>query len=273
MRNAQHMFISQMVPKKCSFSVVIPAYNEENRLGKTLKALETVALRDNTLWRSVQVVIVCDGCRDETEKVARAWKTIDTMTVDVVAYGVNRGKGYALRRGMARTTGDVVAFLDADGSTSPAEFALLIPPILSGQCHVVAGSRRHGESVIPKKQPWKRRLLGGLFSLYTRTILSLPLYDTQCGCKLFRGDLGRKLFNLAREDGFAIDLEILYMAQLFGLTIAEKGVCWEHAEGSTVRPLRDGFKMLLAALRLRTHLSSFRQRQVIVTPAIHMGKS
>ncbi|MCK5801247.1 MAG: glycosyltransferase family 2 protein [Lentisphaeria bacterium] len=236
--------------KRNKLSIVIPAYNEEARLSSTLQACEELARDPQRFWKQLQIVVVCDGCTDGTRQLAESWCPAGIEPL-VVSYPQNRGKGGALRAGMARTQGDVICFIDADGSTSPTELLSLTAPILAGRADVVVGSRRTSDARLPDPQPWYRQLLGSLFARVAATALGLPLKDTQCGCKLFEGGWGRKLFAESRENGFAIDLEILHSACRWGLRLVEKGVCWHHVEGSTVRPLRDGLRMLGTVLSLR----------------------
>lgn len=239
------------------FSIIIPSYNEAPRLPSTLRLVESLEGHPGRFWNYLEVIVVCDGCTDDTYSVVAAWNP-GGITARGVNYAENRGKGYALRTGMASSSGKIIAFIDADGSTSPSELPRLAMSILSGEHQVVIASRRKPDAVIPNPQPWTRRLLGNSFSLYTRVLLGLPILDTQCGCKLFIGDVGRKLFAEARENGFAIDLEILHLARLAGYQTAEKGVRWEHSDGSSVRPIRDGLRMLAAAWKLARQTGKIR---------------
>lgn len=235
---------------KVDLSIVIPAYNEERRLVVTLQQLEELQNHHLRFWDKLQVIIVCDGCQDRTEQVANQWSPamIDKL---VVSYKTNKGKGGALQAGMAQTYGEIVSFIDADGSTNPNELPALAQNILNNKSDIVIGSRRTKDAVLPCKQPWWRGCLGSAFVKVTTLILSISVKDSQCGCKLFDGALARGLYAASTTMGFATDLEILYMATKGNYRIHEQGICWKHIEGSTVSPLKDGIIMLYTVIKLR----------------------
>lgn len=224
-------------------SIVIPAYNEETRLPRTLGLLKRMHRP-----YAIEIIVVCDGCTDKTHQVAQQWT--ERLPLRVIAYPENRGKGYAVQRGVLSASGQVIAFMDADGSTPPSELLRLAAPIISGDADIVVGSRR-ADGAMVKRQPLGRHLLGKLFSVITRNILSLPYRDTQCGLKLFRRQWGMELFGEMRCEGFEFDLEILYRARKKKIPIVEMGVAWEDRAGSKVAPVRDGLKMLRAMFRIK----------------------
>lgn len=225
-------------------SVVIPAYNEEQRLPKVLDALS------NVLCRCVaEVIVVCDGCTDKTAVVAAQWA--DRLQLRIINDLINRGKGYAVRQGVRAARGQIIAFMDADGSTPPFELLRLAAPILSGQVDIVIGSRRAAGRDV-QRQPIVRHCLGALLSLTTRTVLNLPYLDTQCGFKLFRRDQAQKLFNRMLSDGFEFDLELLCLAEQMNMRTLEMGVFWRDCCGSKVSPIRDGLRMLATIRQMRS---------------------
>lgn len=235
---------------KMAFSIVIPAYNEELRLPATLRQLELLQDHELRFWDRLQVVIVCDGCKDQTEKVARSWLP-DKIDKKVISYKVNRGKGGALQEGMSHTYGEIAGFIDADGSTNPRELPMLAQNILLNKSDIVIGSRRTADAFLPHKQPWWRSCLGSVFAEVATTILQIPIKDSQCGCKLFDGKVARYLYSNSTNSGFATDLEILHTAFNSAYRVHEQGITWRHMEGSTVSPLKDGLKMLLAVIKMR----------------------
>lgn len=239
-----------------NLSIVIPAFNEARRIGATLDTLVSRAAAGAFGASSYEVLVVCDGCRDATALVARSFA--DRLPLRVVAYPLNRGKGYAVRQGVLRSTGEVVAFMDADGATPVRELAGLAEPILRNRAHIVIGSRRAEGARLVVPQAFHRRLLGRAFALHTRWVLGLPTQDTQCGFKVFRGTVARSLFRAMQCDGFAFDLELLAMAKARGLRVLEMGVEWHERPGSTVHPLRDGMRMLYAAWHLRARMRAWR---------------
>jgi len=180
-------------------------------------------------------VIVCDGCKDQTEKVAQQWSPAMTDKL-IVSYEINKGKGGALQAGMLETYGDIVSFIDADGATNPNELPALARHILNNESDIVIGSRRTKDAVLPHKQPWWRGCLGSAFVKTATLILNISVKDSQCGCKLFDGSLARGLYAQATTMGFATDLEVLYVASKNNYRIHEQGIRWQHVEGSTVSP-------------------------------------
>lgn len=230
-------------------SLVIPAYNEGRRLGETLSALVAHAAGGGFGPGPWEVIVVCDGCTDDTEAVAKAFA--DRLPLRVIAYPDNRGKGYAVRRGVAASAGAIVAFMDADGATPPSELMRLAAPLREGRADIVVGSRRAPGAQLTPPQPWYRRFLGSAFALHARLVLGVPVRDTQCGFKLFRGDLARGLFSALRHDDFAFDVEMLWLACHCGARILEMGIRWRDVPGSSVSPLRDGLRMLRTIWRIR----------------------
>lgn len=224
-------------------SVVIPAYNEENRLPVTLAALQEIITEI-----PMEIIVVCDGCTDGTIDILNKW--MDILPLKIISYSTNKGKGYAVRQGVLAASGEIICFMDADGSTPPRELLRLTKPIMDGKADMVIGSRRAEGSHV-KKQPLGRHLLGKLFSLITTSILSLPYQDTQCGFKLFDGRIAKMLFKKASYDGFEFDLDILNMAHTKGLRVIEEGVEWNDCSGSKVDTVRDGFSMLRAVMSIR----------------------
>lgn len=224
-------------------TVVIPAYNEESRLPATLAALQEIIAE-----MSLEIIVVCDGCTDGTIDILDSW--MDRLPLRIISYPKNKGKGYAVGQGVLAAKGEIVAFMDADGSTPPRELLRLIKPIEDGEADMVIGSRR-AEGAQVKKQPLARHLLGKLFSVITTSILSLPYRDTQCGFKLFDRTIAKMLFRKAVYDGFEFDLDILYMAHNNGLRVIEAGVEWNDCSGSKVNTIRDGLSMLGAVINIR----------------------
>lgn len=246
--------------KQVFLSIVIPAFNEESRLPDTLGLMEQLTKRF-----SIEIIVVCDGCTDNTREIALQWA--GQLPLKVIAYPQNRGKGYAVQQGILSAQGQIIAFMDADGSTPPAELMRLTAPIVSGDASIVIGSRRVSGAIL-KKQPLHRHILGKLLSVITQSILALPYQDTQCGFKLFRRESALELFEELRCTGFEFDLEIMYRAHKKKIPIVETGVVWQDRSGSKVSPLRDGFRMLRAMAVIkwsgRTCLSY--RKPVLCTP-------
>jgi glycosyltransferase involved in cell wall biosynthesis len=225
-----------------SLSVVIPAYNEAVRLGKTLPAVVNY-LRQS--WPDAEVIVVDDGSTDETAALAReALSDNGGLRTSVITYKSNLGKGRAVRLGLLAARGDVVLFTDADLSTPISEAPKLIEPIVNGQADVTFGSRALDRKLIGVHQPWRREQGGRVFNLIVRLATGLPFWDTQCGFKAFRMSVCRPLVEAATVDRFGFDVELLYLAFRAGLRLKEVPVRWDHNEGSKVSVVSDSFRML-----------------------------
>ena len=225
-----------------SLSVVIPAYNEAARLGKTLPAV--VDYLRQSLPKS-ELILVDDGSSDQTAALARqVFNKSRDLRTSVISYKSNFGKGRAVRLGLLAARGDVALFSDADLSTPISEAPKLIEPIVKGECDVTFGSRALDRKLIGVHQPWRREQGGRIFNLIVRVATGLPFWDTQCGFKAFRMNVCRPLVEAATVDRFGFDVELLYLAFRAGLNLKEIPVRWDHNEGSKVNVVSDSFKML-----------------------------
>ena len=229
-------------------SLVIPAYNERNRIEACLRSVaEWVRSRPGG-W-DWEVILVDDGSSDGTQAAARQLAGQFGLPLQILTHRNNRGKGAALRTGVLTSSGDPVLLSDADLSTPLTEWVRLAERLPT---HPIAiGSRGLGENLVRVKQPLYRRVLGKAGNLLVRMLAVPGIRDTQCGFKLFRGDIARDLFRRARIDGFAYDMEILYLARLRGLAIAEVPVLWFNSPDSRVSLVRDALPTLWDLLRLR----------------------
>lgn len=228
-----------------ALSIVIPAYNEATRLGPTLERvfewLEAEGL-------DAEVLVVDDGSRDDTAGLVRSY-CARFEALQLLQYGGNRGKGYAVGYGVVRARGAHVLFSDADLST-PIEEYLTLAAALEG-ADVVIGSRAVKGSSLEKRQPLYRELMGRSFNLAVRAAVMGDFHDTQCGFKLFTAAAARQCFARRRLDGFAFDVEILYIARKLGLRTVEVPVHWQHFEASRVDPIKDSARMLVDLMRIR----------------------
>ena len=214
-------------------SVVIPAYNEATRIERTLdRTVEFLESRSEP-W---EIVVADDGSRDETPSIVQRYiKSHGDARVRLVALPQNRGKGAALRAGVAASRGERVLLMDADLATPIEELESLSRALDQG-FRVATGSRAVASSNLTRPQSPLRVLLGRAGNLWIRSLAVPGVHDTQCGFKLFEGEIARELFARCREDRFGIDIEVLCLARRrMGLPIAEVGVRWEHQEGSKVK--------------------------------------
>ncbi len=235
-------------------SLVIPAYNEERRLGPTLEAV--LAFLGDQPYTS-EVIVVSDGSRDGTRRVAEAaFAALDQspaakVTGRFVEYHPNAGKGRAVRTGVAHTTGRFVAFTDADLSTPIDEMERALDYVRRGAYDVALGSRAAEGAEIAQRQPLYRRLSARFFNVLRDSIVGIRgLKDTQCGLKVFDGDVARFIFARQRIDGFMFDVETAYIAQRLELRVLELGVRWADAPDSKVK-LTSGFRLLPDLTRIR----------------------
>ncbi len=229
-------------PMPAPLSIVIPAYNEGVRLGRTLpKVLDY--LRENS--PEAELIVVDDGSTDDTAALAR--QTLEdsgTLRTSVISYKSNLGKGRAVRLGLLAARSEVTLFSDADLSTPITETSKLVEPILLGECDVAFGSRALERDLIGVHQPWRREQGGRVFNLAVRLATGLPFWDTQCGFKAFRMSVCRPLVEAATVDRFGFDVELLYLAYRAGLKLKEIPVRWDHNEGSKVSVMSDAVRML-----------------------------
>ncbi|MGB9475072.1 MAG: dolichyl-phosphate beta-glucosyltransferase [Candidatus Udaeobacter sp.] len=230
------------------FSVVIPCFNEAARIGETLRlSLDYLAANAP----KSELIVVNDGSTDATAAIARERLNDAKVETRLLENFPNRGKGAAVRSGLLAAQKPIGLFFDADLSTPLAEAPKLIEPIANGEVDIAFGSRALNRGLIGIHQPWRREQAGRAFNLLVRLATGLPFWDTQCGFKAFRLDVCHPILKAACIDGFAFDVELLYLAQHAGLRIREIPVRWNHSEGSKVQFFRDSLRMLREVITLR----------------------
>lgn len=229
-----------------SLSIVIPAYNEASRLGRTLERIREYAIAMD--WRC-EVILVDDGSQDGTADLVRGFAA-GPMALQLLVNPGNRGKGYSVRRGMLAAAGESVLMCDADLSTPIEEVGKLLYWLGQGY-EVAIGSRDMPDSILSPPQPLSRRILGTLMRAVRRRIVLPRLSDTQCGFKCFTRQAAQQIFASQTIDGFAFDCEVLALADGLGYRIREVGVMWCDDRDSRVRPLQDGWHVLVSLLRIR----------------------
>ena len=227
-------------------SIVIPAYNEERRIGPSLARI--LAYLGAQSWPA-EVLVVIDGSRDRTAEVVRGVATC-AVPVQVLDTGINLGKGACVRRGMLAARGALRLFTDADLSTPIEEVERLAHAVDRGY-DVAIGSRRLAGSRIAVAQPWWRRVMGRTFAWCVQRIAVPGIQDTQCGFKLFSARAAERIFPRQRIDDFGFDVEVLWIAHRLGYRVAEVPVRWTDDPRSTVRPIVDSLRMLSDLVRIR----------------------
>ena len=240
---------------KPTISLVFPAYNEQDRINDSM--VRTREYCDEH-FSGYQVIVVDDGSSDGTaamvEKMATTWPNLK-----VVRCRKNRGKGAATREGVLAADGEWMLCSDVDLSTPIEESVNLLAA--GRRAPVVIGSRTIKGSYIAKRQPWYRFVMGRVFNRVARAI-GVPGYlDTQCGFKLYRRDAGRAIFKKVTIEGFAFDVEVLFLAKRLGYAVAEVPVRWLNDDRSKVRTFIDPPRMFLDVALFR-----WRQRKLTAGP-------
>lgn len=226
-------------------SIIVPTFNEQRRIEGTVRAIHACV---PSLCAAHEILVADDGSVDATSQIVTRLMA-EGLPVRLLTDQTNRGKGSAVRRGVAASTGDLVLMTDADLSTPIQELDRFLNSIRAG-ADIAIGSRGLPASRIVVHQPRSRELLGRTFNLLVRMAILPGIRDTQCGFKLLRGSVARTLFARSTIDGFAFDAEILAMARRAGYKIAEVPVHWSHMNRSRVRPGRDGLRMLRDLIKI-----------------------
>lgn len=240
-------------------SVVVPAYNEASRIGPTL---ERIAEYLQGAFGSYEIIVVDDGSTDETSAVVQDMEP-RLSAIRLIRYTPNTGKGHAVRTGCLASKGNLLLISDADLSTPIEEIEKLLAFIDDG-FDVAIGSRGLQQSDVVVRQSWHREKMGKMFNLLVRLLTIGGIRDTQCGFKLFKGEIARELFSHSLIDGFSFDVEILFLAKRAGCRIREVPVRWLNSPNSRVRLLRDPLSMFMELLKIRAYALAGRYEK---TPA------
>ncbi len=228
-------------------SIVVPAYNEEARIGATLKRM--LAYFDEQPY-PYEILVVSDGSTDRTHEVVEQIAE-NRPELRLIVCTPNRGKGHVVRVGMLAATGERVLFSDADLATPIEEVEKLFIALDAG-CDIAIGSRDTVGSQLLRRQSLIREMGGRLFNNLVQIMAVPGIHDTQCGFKLFTRRAAQDIFRRCQIDHFAFDVEVLFLARkLFSFRIAEIPVRWMHMEGSKVRFFRDAIRMLKTLFRIR----------------------
>jgi dolichyl-phosphate beta-glucosyltransferase len=234
-------------------SIIIPAYNEEKRIKPTIHhILETF---DNyKLNKSeYEIIIVNDGSKDQTYKIIKELSD-ENENIKIIDCYKNSGKGKAIRLGVAKANGDILVIYDADAAT-PAKFIIEYSTLIqSGAYDIIIGSRELGLKLNYDVSYYKfRRLSGRIFTLLSKIVIT-GYKDTQCGFKLFKNEVGKRLFSMMQESGYAWDVELLALAKIFSYKVKEVPIDWHHKMGSKINMISDSISMIFQLLKIKKRL-------------------
>lgn len=235
----------------CQLSLIIPAYNEAERIEKTLVSSENF-LEVNHF--DYEIIVVDDGSTDRTVEVVESRAKLNS-SIRILRVPTNKGKGHAVKTGMLAAKGKLCVFTDADGSTPIEELEELIRPISTGETLISIGSRYLQNSVIHIEQPWYRRKWSRISNRIIQKTLLPGIIDPHCGFKAFEFETAQLLFSRSQVNGWAFDLEILALARKFAIPIQEFAVHWCNDERSKGR-LSDLPKEIVNVFKIKRRLKS-----------------
>jgi dolichyl-phosphate beta-glucosyltransferase len=250
------------------YSIVIPAFNESERIPATLESVVNCIRQHG--W-SAEVIVVNDGSRDTTAQVVREFAA-NAPEVRLLENLGNRGKGYSVRAGILEAKGEVVMFTDADLSAPIEEAERLFAAIAHG-ADIAIGSRWLQSSRQTHRQPLYRQVFGRCFNVVIRNVMGLKFADTQCGFKAFTREAAQTVFQLQTIERWGFDPEILFIALKRGFWIIEVPVSWAHDKRTRISYIRDGFKMLqeIAVIRWNAFHGLY-GKQLAPVRRVHMEK-
>lgn len=234
-------------PQKYHLSIVIPAYNEESNIASTL---EDIANYLKNKPYEYEIVIVNDGSNDKTVDAAKS-QSHRFKHFTLLDDGINRGKGYAVQKGILSASGEYILFMDADNSTRIDQLDKLLTPVKEG-FDVAIASRRIPGAQVTGSQPVIRIVLGNIYILLSKLILGTKTKDYNCGFKLYSNKAAQLLFPLLKCFDWSFDSELIYLIGKEELTLKEVPVVWQDKkETSKVKPFRDGIKSFLSLIKIR----------------------
>lgn len=228
-------------------SVIIPAYNEELRIQKTLDGLEKYFSQKKY---SHEIIVADDGSIDRTSDVVLRFK--DDLNIFVTANGSNYGKGYSVKKGMFASSGEYKLFMDADNSVSIENLDTFLPYFNEGFDIIIGSIEINGAKIKENVAPWRSRL-GRLSKLLIRFVALPDILDSQRGFKVFSKKAADVIFPKQMLNGFGFDIEILTIATRHGFKIKELPIVWSNPKGSKVY-LRHYFLTLLELLTIKKNI-------------------
>ncbi len=228
-------------------SIIIPAYNEEYRIGRTLEKIRNFLKKKDYTY---EVLVVDDGSTDKTAQTALDSALCKEGHLRLIKNEANRGKGYSVKKGIISSLGEYILFSDADLSTPIEQLDKLFGFINNGY-DIVIGSRALPDSDVRVHQPWYRERMGKTFNFLVKSMLMKGINDTQCGFKLFKSSLAKEIASNMKLNGFSFDVEMLYLAVKNKYKIKEVPVIWMNSPKSKVSPVFDSTRMFFDLIRIR----------------------
>ncbi len=229
-----------------SLSIIFPVFNEAKRLQKTFEAVSRFHAPE--IFLNVEIIFVNDGSQDNSAGLIKAFKC--GWPVKLVSYEKNRGKGFAIRKGMLAAGGDWRLMLDADMSTPLEELAKFAGLVEAG-CPIIIGSRKTKDAKVTKAQPKHRELLGTGYYLLAKLVTGVNISDFTCGFKMFSKEAALTIFPKSKIDRWSYDSEIMYLAKKNGFKICEAGVSWENDADTKVSLKKDMLQSLVDLIKIR----------------------
>jgi len=242
---------------RLDISIIIPAKDEAKRLPSFLDNL--IPYCQNSV-KQYEIIVVDDGSSDNTAILARDFQA-KFSRLKVIRLNKNRGKGYAVKTGLFEACGDIVLFLDADGSTMPDEIENNLHFLKEGY-DIVIGSREVKDDKHLVTAKYYRKMIGQVFNFFVHLLLFKEIKDSQCGFKMFRKETIRPIFSQVNIQGFGFDLEVLYLAFKLDYRIKEVPVNWHHVDESKINLIMDSLRMFI---------NIFQVRIWHVNPPVNMG--
>lgn len=231
-------------------SIIIPAYNEEKRIGKTIEAIQNYINQENL---DAEIIIVSDGSKDKTIKITEEY-TKNDKRIKLISYTKNQGKGFAIKTGVNASEGKYILFTDADNSTPIEELKKIMYRHETKKAEVVIGSRYLEKSSIHIGQPRYRVLIGRLGNFLIQLLLLDGIKDTQCGFKFFEHAAAKEIFSRQKIQRFGFDMEALVIAKNLGYKIEEVPVNWFNSAESRVRPIKDSWITFRELIHIKLNL-------------------
>lgn len=235
-----------------SLTILIPSFNESKRIKKSLNDIDFFISQQSN--KSIYVIVVNDGSKDNTKHVVNNWienESKNRNCFKLIGYENNKGKGYAIKEGILNASSDLILYTDADGAAPIKEVEKLIYWIEKGNFDIAVGSRVLQDENSKTEMSFNRKFVGRIFHTILKILGLAPVYDTQCGFKLFKTSAAKKLTEYQQCFGFSFDIEYLYLAKKLGYKVKEVPINWHHIEGSKVSVIRDSMKMFLEIIKIR----------------------